>query len=411
MSRITKLTPAQQDMLPAIRGEWLTHGLSTAPADRAAAGQGIRDAYTAAGLQPPRFIIWLGSPWAGAIAQAITPAIIAPYMAGGAQVYDQVYDQVGAQVDDQVGTQVRDQVRAQVGAQVDDQVRDQVYDQVGAQVYAQVRDQVDAQVDDQVRDQVYDQVDAQVDAQVYAQVDDQVRAQVYDQVDAQVRDQVGSRLQYWYQARMLGQHWAGYYAYYDTMTRLGVTGLEPIQGQITAARAAGWWWCYRHFTIITDRPERLDRDANGALHSATGPAIRYRDGWGFHAWHGRRVPAWVIEAPTVEAIAAEPNVEIRRCAIEAMGWDVFARKAELALVGSAPDPGNYGCEIQLFDVPERLWGSRIRLLLATNGSTERSGERRKYGLTVPAAINDPVAAAAWTYGLTAAEYATCQRRT
>src|SRR5487761_143721 len=158
--RITKLTTDQLAMLPAICDQWLAHGLSTELADRSAAEAGIRAAYRAAKLDPPRFIIWLGSPMSGAIGQAWAPAIISRYL--DAQVYAQVDDQVYAQV------------RAPVDAQVDDQVRDQVGDQVGDQVY----------------DQVDDQVGDQVGAQVRAQVDDQVRAQVDDQVYAQVRAQV-----------------------------------------------------------------------------------------------------------------------------------------------------------------------------------------------------------------------------
>jgi len=280
-----------------------------------------------------------------------------------------------------VGAEVDAQVRAQVGAQV----RDQVGAQVDAQVRAQVRDQVDAQV--------YDQVYDQVGAQVYDQVDAQVRAQV----GAQVYDQVRSRLSSWYTGRMMGQHWAGYYAWLDAMRRIGVTGLEPIAGQSQAARSAGWWWCYRHFAVVTDRPAELHRDPDGRLHSAAGMAIRYRDGWGFHAWHGRRVPAWVIEAPAVEAIAAEPNIETRRCAIEALGWDRFTAEAQLTPAGTHPDPGNPGHDIELYDIPERLWGSPVRMALVTNGTPEADGSHRRFGLTVPATIKTPLAAAAWGY--------------
>lgn len=53
----------------------------------------------------------------------------------------------------------------------------------------------------------------------------------------------------------------------------------------------------------------------------------------------------------------------------------------------------------------------VRLLLAVNGSTERDGTRRRYGLTVPADMPDALTAAGWTYGLAAADYARAERRT
>src|SRR5487761_904760 len=429
--RITKLTTDQLAMLPAICDQWLAHGLSTELADRSAAEAGRRAAYRAAKLDPPRFIIWLGSPMSGAIGQAWAPAIISRYL--DAQVDDQVYDQVRDQVGDQVGDQVYDQVDDQVGDQVGAQVRAQVYAQVRAQVYAQVDDQVRAQVDDQVdaqvRDQVYaqvyaqvdDQVDAQVRAQVRDQVGAQVGAQVYAQVGAQVDDQVRAqvyaqvddRLKNWYAGRIAGQHWAGWYSYFAAMAELGVKNLEPLlEGQCEVGKNAGWWWAYRGFAVVTDRPAVLCRDALGRLHAEHGPAIAYRDGWGFWAWHGRRVPRWVVESPTLEAISREDSVEIRRCAIESMGWERFT--AELLTdqrPAIAPDPGNPDQSLFLYDVPEGLWGARVKLLLCTNGSTERDGTRRRYGLTVPAHLTDPVEAAGWTAGLSKDEYSRMVRRT
>lgn len=263
---ITELTPEQQQMLPAIRDAWLAHGLSTKPADRPAAEAGVRQAYAAAGLRPPRFMIWLDSPWAGVIGQAIAPAIV---------------------------TEALRQARASCGGQVDGQVRGQV--------------------------------DGQVDGQVYGQV----YRQVYRE-----------NLSNWWRGLMYGQHNAGYYSWLDAMEHIGVTGLEPIHGQQQVARNAGWWWCHADFAILTERPRELHRDPAGALHCETGPAISYPDGWAIHAWHGTRVPADLIEGDgwTVERILTEPNSEIRRCAIERLGWDRFIADAKLTPVGPAvPD--------------------------------------------------------------------------
>lgn len=64
-TRLTKLTPEQEALIPVVREAWLAVGLSTSPADRPAAEQGVRLAYEAAGLRPPAEILWLGSPDAG----------------------------------------------------------------------------------------------------------------------------------------------------------------------------------------------------------------------------------------------------------------------------------------------------------------------------------------------------------
>src|SRR5687767_2562809 len=111
--RIDNLTPEQVAQLPAYRDKWLHIGLSTEPANHAAAEQAIGNAYKVAGLEPPATVLWLSSPLHGAFLSAAL---------SGAPKF---------------GAQVRAQVRAQIGAQVWAQVRAQVGAQVGDQVWAQ----------------------------------------------------------------------------------------------------------------------------------------------------------------------------------------------------------------------------------------------------------------------------------
>ena len=365
-TKIERLTPDQESQLAPWRDQWLTHGLSTDRADRPRAEAGVRAAYDAAGLTPPSLFIWLDSPMAGAYGAAILAD-------------KKVWAQVGAQVRAQVRAQVGDQVRAQVG----DQVWDQVWAQVG--------------------DQVGDQVGAQVWAQVRAQVGDQVRAQVRDQVWAQVYKSV------W------GQHDAGWVSFYDYMHNVvGIDQAAKLHGVAEVAKSSGWWWPFAGAVILTERPTGLHRDAENRLHAETGPALAYPDGWSIYAWHGVRVPAWVITGPTVELIHAEENAEIRRCAIEHLGWDRYIDQAHLSLTPAVADPGNPGQTLALSQ-PLDLFGTEadelVRVLLCTNGTVERDGVRRRFGLTVPASIGDPVAAAAWGYGWPVDVYRRLQRRT
>jgi hypothetical protein len=209
--RIDKLTEKQSQELPAIRDEWLNHGLSTMPAARVQAVEGVNDAYRAAGLKPPPLVIWLRSPLEGVVSIEFVRALLKS-IGEDKQVWDQVSDQVRGQVSEQVWNQVRGQVSEQVWnqvwgqvwnqvrGQVSEQVRDQVWNQVseqvsvGNQVWDQVSDQVSEQVWNQVWDQVSDQVSEQVSEQVSDQVSDQVWGQVSEQVWNQVWNQVGNQV-------------------------------------------------------------------------------------------------------------------------------------------------------------------------------------------------------------------------
>jgi hypothetical protein len=209
-------------------------------------------------------------------------------------------------------------------------------------------------------------------------------------------------------SQQLGVHWRGQHDA-DWVARL-----RESSPWVTLAKSCGWWWPRDRLCVVAERPtaQRTEPVDNGLrLHSADGPAIEYPDGWTVHAWHGVRVPSWVIDSPTVDRIAAESNVEVRRCAIERIGWQTFIEGAGLRAVSKAPDPGNPGHELRLYDLPYERWGAPTRLLLAINGSVERDGTRRQYGLRVPPWFDDPLDAAGWTYGLTGTQYAQLQRRT
>lgn len=199
---------------------------------------------------------------------------------------------------------------------------------------------------------------------------------------------------------------------------LPIAGMDP-SAELDAAAAAvkeiGWWWPMTEAVVMTERPTLISRDKEGRLHNENGPALDYADGYALWAWHGTRVPKGLIMGEwTISDILNERNTEIRRCAIEARGWDKFIEEANLAPVGNAvPDPGNAPFTIQLFDLPEQLsdmYEERARILLCTNGSEERDGTRHRFGLVVPGHHDDPVAAAADLYGIPRQAYANLEVR-
>lgn len=90
-AKITSLTSEQSARLPEFRDRWTAIGLSTERADRPRAEAGVRQAYKAAGLEPPSLIIWRDSPTAGAIGAAILSGTVRESV--GESVRESVGDQ------------------------------------------------------------------------------------------------------------------------------------------------------------------------------------------------------------------------------------------------------------------------------------------------------------------------------
>jgi hypothetical protein len=83
-----------------------------------------------------------------------------------------------------------------------------------------------------------------------------------------------------------------------------------------------WWWCYQNYVIVSERPTVVAMDERERIHSHTGPAIAFADGFKVYASHGVRLPEYIIERPaeiTVKKIDKEANAEIRRVMVERYG--------------------------------------------------------------------------------------------
>lgn len=239
--------------------------------------------------------------------------------------------------------------------------------------------------------------------QAYFQVYEQLHAVARDSVANVLRAELNTRLGlYWY-----GQQEVDWIGYFQTHQRVGGVhfrraDLEVMNIMTAIAAASGWWWPRAGRCVIAERPhtmhtENVGADGRPRLHHESSPAIVYPDGWSLYAWHGTRVPNWVIDEPTVARIAEETNAEFRLCAIEHIGWPEFVRQAGLALVSSAPDPANPGEELRLYDLPYQKWGPKTRLLLQANGSVESDGTHRQHGLRVPLWFTNPIDAATWSH--------------
>jgi len=239
---------------------------------------------------------------------------------------------------------------------------------VGASVRASVRDSVGASVGDSVRDSVYGQDDA---------------------------------------------YWLAFYRFFRDELGL-TTQTQRLDGLWEFSQSAGWAIPCRDICFIAERHTTLRRDERGRLHSETGAAVEYPDGWQIHAVHGVRVPPWIVEKPegiTIETIGTEGNSEIQRVMIEQFGWDRYASE----------------CSAETIDHDER-WGTLMRgkgglFLRVVNRSPEPDGSFRNYVLPVAdnceplpdpddvtGVLGDPQAltalnAVASTFGKRGAEYA------
>lgn len=153
---------------------------------------------------------------------------------------------------------------------------------------------------------------------------------------------------------------------------------EKLSWWMTLSHSCGWWHPFEGVVFACERPERQAIDNEGRLHHETAPALLCRDGFPLWAWHGVRVPQYVIEQPTditVDKIHAEKNAEVQRVMIERYGEDRYIVDSGMKPV--AKDE-RYG-DIYIKTVEA---GRPIAKICVTNRSPEPDGSFRKYWLNI-----------------------------
>lgn len=178
-----------------------------------------------------------------------------------------------------------------------------------------------------------------------------------------------------------------------------------LRGLWSMAPNVGWVVPHRHVCWMSDRCIDLAVDDSGRLHSGTGPALSFADGWKLYAWKGITVPEWLIERRaeiTVPAINGMHDPIVRRCMIELMTPERFVRAGGAQSIAS--------------DRTGTLWQARWGIdvwhaVEVVNGTPEPDGTSKHYYLQVPPEVRSPIDAVAWTYGMNAQRYAALKLRT
>jgi hypothetical protein len=358
--------------LAALAEESLAIGLTCGFADRARAEAGVRRAYEQAGLPAPRLMLWFGSPAAGAIAVAMLR--IGDY--GDHAVRDALLAQGARPGINEIGGSVRALIRTRPWAQA----RSSLHARLGAVGFARHWAATARRPWQQIVDQIASPLRTRLDARFAAETGDRPAAAREALLDA-----------------ILGQHDAAWLGAFDDAD-------HDLSGLAEVARSAGWWWAFENVAVLTERPTEAHRDNLGRLHHGEGAALSYPDGFGLHAWRGMPIPPEVaaeLATLTIDRIQSETNAEVRRVMLEHFGFDRYLRESgaakshsdETGTLWRVPIPG---------DEP-------LVMVEVLNASPEPDGTFRTYFLRVPPSVRTAREGVAWTFDLSAEDYAPLQQ--
>ncbi len=306
MKKIEQLTEEQKALLPVYRDKWIKIGLSTEPANRPEAERGINLMYELAGLKKPKKIIWCDSPLTAALTNYVIEKV-----SKEEYVQDSIRNPTWGSVQDSDGNPVWNPIWGSVEEPVWNLVRDSIWDSVETSVW------------ESIRTSILDSIVGVPPRPVWAPIL-RDRRHVCDFM----LDSDGDPTRNPVRNFVNGQHdanWLGFYEYLKEVCGLNEETAK-LEGLMILAKNAGWALPYKEVCLVCERHNVVKRDDRGRLHCEDGMALTFPDGWGIYAWHGVRVPKGIILDPekiTIDPIAKESNLEIRRVMCERYGWEKY----------------------------------------------------------------------------------------
>lgn len=306
---ISDVTAEQRELLPVIRQEWIPLGWSTAPADRPAAEEALARAYELARLKPPLRMVWVDSPLAARLEVA----------------------RLRIQRQRLVSDVDEDAWRVLLEHGSDGRIDRSLLD-CGESVLNQITEAVEGHVIRRVRGAVAPGVRIDVTRVMRQFIGDRIWCEAYRRFTDPIYEVLGGHQALTRPIRDViytrggqGQHGVSNLAMHAFFAAIGVIEeTRSLDSFRRLARSCGAWWAFENVAILTERPRVLVLDDRERLHSDSGPALEYPDGFGFDAWHGvTDVPDSGIDIDvdslTPQRIDAESNGSLRATLIDLYG--------------------------------------------------------------------------------------------
>lgn len=274
---ITKLTEAQEKMIPVYLKKWLDVGYRTSTIDREKAKESVNFLYEKILRKDrPKLYIFLDSP---------------------------LQCQMAMNLIKEKGPDLR----TQLGNHFDTQLR------------THLDTQLDTQLDTHLSNQLVTQLDDPLTTQLRTHLDHQLSTQLRNQLD----DQLGSKkLNYFYPS--ISNWYLRYYWFwvYDYV----LNELFPEKGSkpdfklfnefMEGSKQYHQVYMFDEIVFLSDFPQEINVTSEGRLHSNKGPALLYKDGSGVYSLNGIRVPKEIAllkpEEITKDIILKQENADYRR---------------------------------------------------------------------------------------------------
>lgn len=379
------LTARQMKELEIVVNDSARLALSHTPPDRAGAESAINYLYRKAGLAPPKQIIWGGSPFAVAISD----------MSRAVGISDE--DALRTALGLQEKNVLINRAAWKSAEIISDKIEGEIFGYSAIVPLKGLRGAASRHLWHEIEEfwTIRDHFLPAVDGR---------REQRFKRAIARLG---GPTISSYLDDAICNPYESGMFAFYSYLC--GVTGSPALKELMDVflqlAGCGGWVIPYESLCLVSDKPRRMECNPTGDLHSLTGSALEFGDGFAVHAVDGIVVPEYIVTEPqriTTRMIDKESNAAMRRIMIQRYQGNFFD---DCGATLVAQD------RLGRLYRKKRMFDSDFTFIRVTNSTPEADGSFREYVLRVPPQMQTPTEAIAWTFDMTPEEYLRTQKMT
>jgi hypothetical protein len=402
MKKIETMTPEQEAQVELFREQWRKKALSTDRVDQKATKEAITKMYELIGKKPPIFLFCPSLQFAQFQINFCRElfAILKEQGKGGVapEFGDNLRENLGDNLWYNLGENLRDNLWDNLRYNLGDNLRYNLGENLRDNLWDNLRYNLGENLGDNLRYNLGENLGDNLWYNLRYNLGDNLRYNLGDNL------QKNLKYEHTYFWGNMDAYWIAFYQFPEKF--LGIkyktSDSEKLELWSKVAESASWFWTYENYCFVSDRPTSYGFDEEYRMHSSTGPAIEFTDGWKLYRWHGVEVPEnWILAPETIKKqdVINEQNAEKRRCLMEILGPEKFSEMLGVLVIDQDTDQGGRARILYRTKNIDPVAEEHIHFARVICPSTER-----EYFLCVPNTINNIWDAVAWTFKKNKANY-------
>ncbi len=300
-TKVKKLMPEQEALIPVYQEKWRAIALSTGPINRSQAVETIKAAYAIIGKKAPE-VIFCDRPYQAA-------AIIISQMDNPRSLLrGQLEIKLRSELEKQLRSYLRSELESQLHRQLQNQLENQLYNALERQFWSSQREDLASEISIKLSQQFSGQRSRKIHWET-------IGKQTNNCIQPELWAACGSLLDFCISVLSLPHSYGKNWIVFQSLVR-----------------DCGWIYPYDKVCVVCEKPIALSVDSDSRLHAEGTPAVQFADGFSIYAYHGAILPEWYGRLYPhqwqSEWVLKEQNAEVRRVLIQGIGYDRLCQELE-----------------------------------------------------------------------------------